>query len=1095
MAAIQELPRRAFSLVAALVFFMVSAPAWAQTQMSTLRGTITDASGALAPGVTVTAEEILTGVKVRTVTTDSQGNFEMPDVKAGTYRVRASASGFKTFVANDVLLESNQTKRVDIQLQVGDTTTEVTVTGAAPVIETEDAKLASEFTGQQYKFVPLPGNAYSSPLPVLATMPNVQFQAGCQWCLSVAGQTANQMGMDGVKEENTNTQTVNMENAEEVKVVAVNNSAEFSRAAYYNVVTKRGTNAWHGEASYYHRNSALAARSFFEDTKPQTLYHTFNLSASGPIIKDKTFFYALWNGERVPEHTFHLNDVPTAAMRGGNFSQLLGGDSGVTLMDPTTGAPFAGNIIPTSRLSSVAQKVQDGYIPAPNRGGPDALASNFEWVFPYPGDQYRADVLVTRIDHQLTSKNSLFGRLSVYLPRYVLSGNYPALLWTRLRQSHSWVISDTHVVTPSLVNTFTFGGNRDRMEDGTKVDGHLPTHGDTVVKEIGLEGVNPQNFSTMGFPSMYISGYSPLVQQNGGVGLLDRNFTFADSVSWSKGRHVFKFGFEHRMFNRFNGAAPEGTYGNFSFDGRFTGNAYADFLLGYPATSTRLDPLINRRQLSHETGLFVTDTFKVTSKLNLDIGLRWDYFGSPHYEDGLQYNFDPTTGDVIVPQAAIAKVSPLYDPRIKVIAGDPYAKPDKKLIVPRLGGAYRLSNKTALRAGWGMFTEAPGSPFQWSSSQGGGPFQIQETYNNRLENGAPLFSFPNPFPAGLASADVPSQGVSAFPQDIRYGRTQQYNVTLEHQVKDIGLRISYIGSRSSDLNYLLEINKPEPSLIPFTDSRRPWPQLNSVTMDRDNGEARYNSMTLEASRRIGNLNFDAHWTWGHNMNNMGNTLGSGGIENPYAPLYWNRDFQAKHRFVLNWNYDLPFGRGRKFLAGAPRVVDEVLGGWKLYWVTFLQGGQYFSPYFSGSDPSNTNTYGGLPDRLGNGNLPPDQRSINGWFDGAAFAVPGCTTSNPVCTVAPGRFGNSGVNILEGPGLQSHSATLAKRFSLTERLHFDFMAMVSNLFNHPNFYGPGWTGNNDITVPGQVGVISGQHDLFSAERSGPRLIELRGRLEF
>jgi hypothetical protein len=178
-------------------------------------------------------------------------------------------------------------------------------------------------------------------------------------------------------------------------------------------------------------------------------------------------------------------------------------------------------------------------------------------------------------------------------------------------------------------------------------------------------------------------------------------------------------------------------------------------------------------------------------------------------------------------------------------------------------------------------------------------------------------------------------------------------------------------------------------------------------------------------------------------------------------------------------------------------VDAVIGGWKLYWVTFLQGGQYFSPVFSGSDPSNTNTYGGLPDRFGNGNLPPSQRAIEGWFDAKAFGVPGCTATDPICgsPANVGRFGNSGANILEGPGLQSHSATLAKRFSITERLHFDLMVMVSNLFNHPNFYGPGWTGNNDITVPGQAGVISGQHDLFSAERSGPRLIELRGRIEF
>jgi hypothetical protein len=241
------------------------------------------------------------------------------------------------------------------------------------------------------------------------------------------------------------------------------------------------------------------------------------------------------------------------------------------------------------------------------------------------------------------------------------------------------------------------------------------------------------------------------------------------------------------------------------------------------------------------------------------------------------------------------------------------------------------------------------------------------------------------------------------------------------------------------------------------------------------------------------LMFDVHWTWAHSMSNMFN------LENPYAPLFWNRDFQAKQRFVLNLSYDLPFGRGAPFLSNASRPVDMVLGGWKLYWITYLQGGQYFSPAFSGADPSNTGTFDGLPDRIANGNLDPGQRSIQRWFDPNAFTVPGCPATEPACGSPAniGRFGNSGVNILEGPGLQSHSLTLAKRFALTERLHFDFMAMVSNVFNHPNFLnlGPGFGGNNDITVPGQVGVISSQLDIWSGERAGPRVIELRGRLEF
>jgi hypothetical protein len=243
--------------------------------------------------------------------------------------------------------------------------------------------------------------------------------------------------------------------------------------------------------------------------------------------------------------------------------------------------------------------------------------------------------------------------------------------------------------------------------------------------------------------------------------------------------------------------------------------------------------------------------------------------------------------------------------------------------------------------------------------------------------------------------------------------------------------------------------------------------------------------------------FDAHWTWAHNMANYLDERGGTSPDNPYGPLLWNRDWQAKQRFVLNFSYDLPFGRGKRFMGSAPRAVDAALGGWKFYWITYLQGGQYFSPIFSGTDPSNTGTFGGLPDRIANGNLDPSQRSIQQWFDPNAFTVPGCPATEPACGSPAniGRFGNSGVNVLEGPGLQSHGLTLAKRFAITERLHFDFMAMVSNLFNHPNFQNPQISGNNDISVPGQVGVISAQHDIFSGERAGPRVMELRGRIEF
>jgi len=293
---------------------------------------------------------------------------------------------------------------------------------------------------------------------------------------------------------------------------------------------------------------------------------------------------------------------------------------------------------------------------------------------------------------------------------------------------------------------------------------------------------------------------------------------------------------------------------------------------------------------------------------------------------------------------------------------------------------------------------------------------------------------------------------------------------LERQLHSVGLRLSYQGSRAYGLNYGLNVNKPQPSLISFTQSRRPYPQFVTASYVRTNGDAAFNALTFEAQKKVGQVSFDAHWTWASNYNNILN------LENPNAPLFWNRDPSTpRHRVVLHTIWDLPVGHGRRFLAHAPGPVDFVLGGWQLYWIAYIQTGQFFTPSFSGSDPSNTNTSGGLPDRVCNGNLPAGQRSIRRWFDASCFVAP-----------APGHFGNSGVNILEGPGLHEHNLTISKRLRITERISFTFEAAIQNVLNHANFNNPG----SNISAPGSVGLVN------SIQGFAPgRQMTLRGRLDF
>jgi len=1065
-----RMPKANSAVLALMLLPLLCISSYSQEGLSTLRGTATDASGAVVPGATVSARQVLTNVVARTVTTDAQGNYEMPALKSGAYQVTATLAGFKTSVVDDVLLTSNQVRRVDVTLEVGEVATQITVSAASAAIQTEEGKLASDFkAAEQYTSLPVPGNAFSGTWAILAILPDVQREPGDWGSPRFAGQGGSQvhMGQDGVKEETLNSQTVNMEAVAEVKAVVVNNTADYARVGYFDTITKSGTNDFHFDGSYYNRNSALGARNFFEAEKTHVNYHTFNLSFAGPIIKDRTFFYAMWNGERVPSSSFHLSSVPTNAMRTGDFSAIG------TIIDPTTGQPFTGNKIPDSRISGVAKTTQDLLLPAPNRGDPNVPVNNLDWAWPYPYDQFYADVFSVRIDHRVSEKNSLYGRLQTYRPKYVLPSNYPATGWTRLRHSYSWVITDSHVFSPTLVNSFTFGGNWDGMNDNEMVDGYQPASASELVQAMGLQGVNQAGITSPGgSPIFNISGYDSIYIQPGGYNRSARNYNMGDSVTWAKGRHVVKIGGELRTYSDYNEIVSNDNFGRFSFNGRFTGDAYADFLLGLPNTSRRLNPLTNRQRTSNELGLFITDTFKVTQKLTLDLGLRWDRFSSTTYDDGLMFNWDPTTGNVIVPQDKVDMISPLYPSNINIVTGEVVPNPDSSNFVPRIGVAYRLNDKTVIRGGYGIFNESLGAIGRVA---GTGPFQIAETYTNSITDGVPFLQMPNPFPSSLVSAAIPSQSVTGYPMQTKNGQIHQFNVSVERQVADIGFRLSYIGSRNRNMNYGIGTNMPEPSLIPFSDDRRPYPQFVGTSVYRTNGGQNYDSMSFEANRRVGWFMFDAHWTWAHAMDNTLNT------QNPYAPLYWNRDFLAKHRVVFNTIWNLPFGKGKQYASGVSPVADKIIGGWSIMWVIYLQNGQYFSPSFSDADPSNTDSYGGFPDRVCNGNSPAGQRSVDSlWFDTSCFVNP-----------PAGRFGNSGANILEGPGLNVNNATFVKNFKITERMQFDLMTMVGNIFNHPNFFFPA----SDISTAG-VGVVgSAASDTWSAEKATQRIIEFRVRLRF
>ena len=633
-------------------------------------------------------------------------------------------------------------------------------------------------------------------------------------------------------------------------------------------------------------------------------------------------------------------------MRNGDFSELLSLDTPVIIRDPLTGQQFSGNMIPQDRLNSLGLKAQDLFFPAPNRGG---LVNNLGWEHGYPDDQFHADVISARIDHKLSEKNSLYGRIQIYLPRYVLASNLPTLSGTRLRQSHAWVFTDTHLFSPRVINIFTFGGNRDGIKDGEEVAGNQPVSAAAIVKKIGLQGINPQGFDRPGgSPVFRISGFPTIDARLGGFLLTGRNFNFADSVTWAAGRHVVKFGGELRTYSDFNGQIPNANFGDFTFDGTWSRNAYADFLLGLPFRSTRLNPIIDRERNSKELGLFVMDTFKVTSRLTLDYGLRWDYFGAATFADGLMFAWDRSTGNVIVPGDVQSKVSPFYPRTIKVVAGQVVPDPDKGNFVPRFGVAYRLNDRTVVRGGFGVYYGRTSNSVLFTALTNNAV--TTATYNFTPSTaGAPVY------PAVLSGPPTTPgsrPSISTLSPDLERPEIYMGDLTVARAVgRTMTVSASYLYSKGKKLPIFIDTNISAPNAsvtylasgqslgtFPFFRGARPDTGIGRAIDVRSAAESQYHGLVLQAQRRFsGGLLFDVNYTLSKSTDNGQNSTtfiaNNSSIVNPFdlAAEEGPSLFDRRHRLVASFHYAPSYLKGFQiggigtFESGLP-VTATIAGG-------------------------------------------------------------------------------------------------------------------------------------------------------------------------
>jgi hypothetical protein len=1133
-----------------LLFCCFSAPSLAQSTYGSIVGTVKDTSGASVSNADVKVTNTQQN-EVREIHTNRSGDYDAPNLLPGRYAVQILTPGFEVFNATNVILEARQTIRVDATLQVGSTQQTVEVNDAeAGVIPTETQTIQETFTPQQLLDLPanIRANGNTSPYQLLQVLPGVQSDNSGNFSVQGSIPSMTQYSVDGVSTEDVTGNSPltsafpSSESIAEIKVQGVGGNAEYGQPGDITTISKSGTNQFHGDLFWYAQNSALNALNFGEQTKPRMVANDFGVTAGGPVViphlyngKDKTFFFGTYEGFRLPQAVTIQNEVPTALMRSGDFSQ-----EGVTIVNPSTGAPFPNGVIPASQISSVSL----GFLklfPLPNIA-PLNVSHAANYIV-NRNDNYSSDQYDLRIDQYINGKQSAFVRwtsknVNQLSPQQLLVPTESTPENVKLL-----TIAHNYAILPVLYNEARFGFTLDDRSQS------LPFNGATFTNSLGLQGIGPR-FPFNGLPEVDFSGNFTSLQTDRGNSVTNADtWEFTDNLTWNRGRHTFKYGID---FRRIHAITPLGflggdNYGQYSFDSTFTssplypgsGSPIADFLLGLPTTTAVDNVEHDNYGLTSHWAAFAQDSFKVSRSLTIDYGVRFEYH--PGYTDkyGDIGNFDPSvpkSGAVIYPNGAASLLAPEFlqsfdacpappvngAPCTPVLSASQAHLPNSlrtapKRFMPRFGFAWRPfgGDKTVIRGGFDVYDITVLGSIYYALT---GTLQSNtRTYNNVSASGQPIFAFPQTQIGGLG--EIAPYGTAYFgtANEIHFKDpyTMQWNFSMDRDLGfQTGLRLSYIGSGTRDLVWSPNLNQSYYSTIPYPDqplSTRPFPNWGVVNSRVNGANQNYESFQAEVNHRYkSGLTLNAAYTLAHDLadnqgpnpsgfageNSGGRTMDLYDLKAEYGNVYGVR----RNRFIVSGVYDLPFGRGRQFASNANHFVDALFGGWQLSSIFLVQSGPFETPYFSGGDPSGTGS--GIigrpqfPDRVASGNLPNPNR--NDWFNLNAYVCPGTPGWVPgtPCTIGDGgpgdllpigRFGNSGIGTFVGPGTVNLNAGLGKYFSITERLRIKVEGSFTNVLNHTNLNDPILS----IDSPSAGQITSARPADFGGARTG----QVGARIEF
>jgi hypothetical protein len=1053
------------------ITFIVSVtltPLIAQVDTGTISGVVTDTSGATVPGAHVSITQQETNLRLALVTNDS-GFYSAPSLRLGHYDVQAAKEGFQTQNKTGVELRLQDRIELNFTLAVGATSSEVTVEAAAPLLESETSSLGQVMEQHTVNELPLNGRNFIQLATLGAgALPSTRTNERDNFIANGARAVQNSYLLDGIDNKNrilgfdsNSAQIVQpvIDAIEEFKVQTSTFSAEFGQAAggVVNVTMKSGTNALHGNVFEFLRNSKLDATPYFQPAgggNPLFIQNQFGATLGGPIIKNKTFFFGSWQSSRAGSAAPQVASVPTVAQHQGIFTSKV--------TDPATGLPFANNTIPTTRWDPVAAGLFPLY-PAPTSSG---AVNNF---FSNPKEVVNNDNYSIKGDHHFSASDSMFARVSQGWGQNILPTLLPSPAntqgFTNLRQRQV-AVSETHIFSGAKVNEFRLGfvytlESQDvdgpRLFDQYGIKGALQTD---FIK--GLPTFSLTGFSQLGTPTTL--GATPVPASGSGnrpILKTGKVWQLLDNYSWVHDRHAFKFGGEvvrQTMFGHTtNSARP-----NFTFNGTYTGSGLGDFLLGdvYSAATSQLQ-LITLLQYAYAG--YAQDDWKVSNTVTLNFGLRYE-IPLPFYEaHNAQSNYVLDAGPCYR-QIIIAAQSGQCDAGI----GKGLVRSDTNNFAPRVGLAIQASPGTVVRSGFGVFygrDENLGLSTRLVSNL---PWVSSASFTG--STAAPAFLLQNGIPANALSAAgvIPTANstVISYPFNFSTPYVEQWNFNVERQLPHQFLaQVGYTGSEAHKLYVQYNVNQAFPG-TGSVNSRRPYQGVGNIQYYAPLDNSTYNAMIAKLERRFTKgYSLLTSYTYGHSIDGGGNEHDTGdvlpqNVRNIQAEK-GSSNFDIRNRFVMSGVYASPFGKSGGLL---PHIVRD----WQFSGIFSAQGGQPFTVTLA-TDPSNTGTTA-LPNVLANGALPADERSRYRWFNTAAFAAPGC-----IC------FGNSGRNILRGPGFQDLDFSVVRNFLFGERYRLQFRAESFNMLNHPNLGLP-----NSSIGNAAVGTIT---TTINAERQNQLALKL------